>query len=90
MSNSDFFGFVLRSLAEIMDSSLSEELAHEDFVFDVLKEIVFTMGTTETQILHGKGSRFLNGKVVKEEETTMKELELKVVTATVENLNLLK
>ena len=55
-----------------MGSSLSEDLTHEDCVFDVLKEIVVTIGTTETQVLHGKGSRFLNGKFVKEEETTMK------------------
>ena len=42
-------GCVLRSLSEIMDSSLSEELTHENFVFDVLKQIVDTMGFTWTR-----------------------------------------
>ena len=40
------------------------------------------MDTIETQILRRKGCRFLNVKVVKQVETTMKELELKAVTAT--------
>ena len=39
------------------------------------------MDTIETQLLPGKDSRFLNAKVVKEVETTMKELKLKVVIA---------
>ena len=75
-------GYVLRILVEIMDSSLSEESMNEYFVFDALKQIVGTIDTIGTQLLRGKGSRFLNAKVVKEVETAMKELELKVVTAT--------
>ena len=75
-------GYVLQSLVEIMDYSLSAELTYEGFLFDVLKQNVDTMNTIETQLLSGKVSRFLNVKLVKEMETTMKQLELRVVTAT--------
>ena len=64
-----------------MDFSLSAELTYEDFRFDVLKRNVDTMSTIETQLLYGKVSRFLNVKLVKELETTMKQSELRVVTA---------
>ena len=47
----------------------------------MLIQIVDTMNTVETQVLRGKGCRFLDARVVKEVETSMKELELKVVTA---------
>ena len=40
------------------------------------------MVTIEMQLLPGKVSRFLKAKVVKEEQTRMKELELKFQTAT--------
>ena len=52
------------------------------FIFDVLKKTVDTMDIIETQLLRGKDSRFLSAKVLIEVETTMKELELKVLTAT--------
>ena len=65
-----------------MNLSLNEELIHEDFVLHVLKETVITMVTIETQILRGKGGRFLNAKVVREVEASMKELDFKVETAT--------
>ncbi len=74
--------YVLQSLAEIMSPSLCVETLHEDFVFDVLRQTVDTMDVIETQLLRGRASRFLNAKLVKEVEGTMKELELKVVTAT--------
>ena len=66
-------GYGLRSFAEIMNPSLSVELVDDDFVFDVLKQTVDSIDTIETQLLHGKESRFRSAKVVKEEETTMKE-----------------
>ena len=61
-----------------MNTSPSVELIDEDFVFYVLQQTVNTMDTIESQVLRGKGSRFLNAKVGEEAETTMKELELKV------------
>ena len=65
-------GYGLQSLVEIMDSSLSAELTYEDFVFDVLKQIVDILNTIETQLLFGKFSRLLNVKLVEEVEKTMK------------------
>ena len=65
-----------------MGYSLSAQLTYGDFIFGVLKQNVDTMNTIETQLLSGKVSRFLNVKLVKEMETTMKQLELRVVTAT--------
>ena len=66
-------GYVLRSLAEIMNPSSSVEFIDDDFAFDLLKQTVDTIVTIETQLLRGKGSRFLSAKVVKEVEMTMKE-----------------
>ena len=74
--------YAFRSLVEIMDSSLSAGVIHEDFLLHILKQTVVTMVTIETQLLPRKVRRFLKAKVVKEEQTRMKELELKVQTAT--------
>ena len=63
------------------DLSSSVEFIDEDFVFYLLQQTVYTTDTIETQFLRGKGCRFLSAKVVKELETTIKELEWKVVTA---------
>ena len=75
-------GYVLRSLAEIMDSSLSAELTYEDFLFDVLKRNGDITNIIETQLLYAKVRRSLNVKLVKELETTMNQLELRVLTPT--------
>ena len=64
-----------------MNPSLSVELIDEEFVFDVLMQMVYTMDTIDTQLLRWNASRFLNAKVVKEVERTIKELEMKVGTA---------
>ena len=74
--------YALQILTEIMNPSSIAELIHEDFVFDWLQQTADTIDTIETQVLRGNGNRFLNVNVVEEVETTMKELELKFVTAT--------
>ena len=73
--------YVLRSLAEIMNPSSSVEFIDEYFVLYLLQQTVGTMNTIESQFLWGNGSRFLNAKVAKAVETTIKELLGKVVTA---------
>ncbi len=53
----------------------------KEFVLNVLKQTVCTMGMAETQLLRGRGSQIMNAEDVKEVERKIEQLELLMVTA---------
>ncbi len=73
--------YVLESMGEIMKPSGNANELHKEFVLNVLKQTVCTMGKAETQLLRGRGSQIMNADDVKEVERKIEHLEPLVVTA---------
>ncbi len=72
--------FVLLSLADIMKTSRRVNQLGQEFVLNVLRQGVYAMDITETQLLRGRGSQVMNADHAKEVERRIKELEPPVLT----------